>query len=924
MLVARLFELQIVQGENLAKEFDLKVVREVESEGQRGNIYDRFGYPLAENVMAYDVLLNDSYEVEDKNEMIHQLIQIIEGNGDKMIHEFPIIYDNGLKFKGTVKQSQNFIKNVFNKRYTSQLSEEQLNMSAIEVYQYMRDDLFEIDYMRYNTFEILDILNVRYAQYIKRFAKYKPETIATNISVMSLAEIEENKDMFPGVNIVESPYRIYNDAPYFAHIIGYTRDISADKLDLMEPLGYDSDDQVGFVGIEKELEPYLRGYDGNQKVEVNSVGKTMLVLEENSPIMGNDVYLTIDRDLQIETYNILEQQMADIIVSKMYMSYPKVDDERYILLKDVFDSIFRYNLIDVRAIEYNQDELSQSIFTDMKAFQASIVEQVRAELSTDVIADHFNDTRIFYYYILNDLVSDGYLDTYFYRSDYYDLFLDGNITFYQLMQAMFEKQLFIYPLEEGDVVYAVLDEVLDNRDRVVSRSTDYVPDPTLVKHLRKGILEDVLNQDDIDLYFYLRLIDQEAYNYGDLCRLIINMGLVSGEDEQLEELSNGRLRPLDFMKEKIGNIEITPQQLALDPSSGSVVISDVDTGEILALVSYPTYDNSRLVNEFDSSYYLEQQLDITGPMWPSATKTTSVPGSTLKMLVGLAALDVGVIGENDHINSKGIFTKIFPPAKCWIYDKNFGTHGHTDVAGAIEESCNYFFYEMGYRLGITEDGKYSSSQGIDVLNDYISLVGLDSKTGLEIEEKESSLPTLDPVRAAIGQETNDYTPVQLARYMNAIADNGVVRELNLVDMVKSKTGDVLIDFTPEVLNENTFEQAHIDIIKQGMLDVTSGSSGTARSYFYDIDLDIAGKTGTAEIKTYDYRSIDPVKSVIKRANHSIFTGFAPYDDPEVSIVSVIRFGYSSKYAALNSKEVLRNYFDLERTIDDVSYDHQLE
>ena len=923
VLVSTLFDLQIVRGDELAEAFNLKVIREVETEGQRGNIYDRFGVPLAVNVMAYNVYLNDSYEVADKNEMIHQLVQVIEGNGDEVINAFPISFNGWtMSFVGSELDVNQFKKSAFNHIYTSQITEEEALMSAEEVFTYLRDDLFEIDPETYTTKEVLDILNIRFAQYIRRYSKYQPELIAINISDSTLAGLEEKKDVFPGISIVESPYRQYEDAEYFAHIIGYTRDINAEKLELMEPLGYDSDDQVGFTGIEKELEPYLRGYDGSQKVEVNNLGRTMMVLEETAPIMGNDVYLTIDHDLQIETYHILEQQMAQIIVDKLYMTYPKSDDKRFILLKDVFDSIFRYELIDIDFLDESESVAGEGIAETMREMKNQLIESASAEILSNSLPKDLNNNHPIYYFILDQLEADGYLETTFYRNDYYDLFADKRISFNQLMQAMYEESLLVFPLNEGDLISAYLPALDEDGKRPLETSFDI--DTTLSERIQTYVFEEVLTLNSLNKYMYLYGIDTQSFTYNDLTMLVIDVGLVSATEAQIDLLSKNRLKPIDFMKEKILNIEITPQELALDPSSGAVVISDVDTGEVLALVSYPTYDNSRLVNEFDGAYYTELTQDITGPLFPRATLSTTVPGSTLKMLIGLAALEEGVIEPESKVHATGYFNKIFPPAVCWIYSSSHGSHGSIDVTQAIEQSCNYFFYEMGYRLGITEEGKYNSLQGISSIQDYLARVGLDAKTGLEIGEANSKLPQLDPVRAAIGQEQNSFTPVQLARYMNVIANDGEMRELNLVDKVLSKDGEVIIDFTPKLLRENSFDQAHLDAIKEGMLDVTEGSRGTARSYFADIDLQIAGKTGTAEIVTYNTKSIDPVRSIVKRANHAVFTGFAPYEDPEVSVVSVIQFGYSSKYAALNSKEVLRNYFDLERELDTFDLEHRLE
>lgn len=923
VLVAELFDLQIIRGDELSEEFNLKVIREVESKGQRGNIYDRFGVPLAVNVMAYNVYLNDSYEVADKNAMIHALVNAINSNGDEVINAFPIKYNGWtMSFIGSELDVNQFKKSAFNHRYTSQITDEEAEMSAFEVFEYLRDDLFEIDANVYKTDEIIKILNVRFAQYVKRYSKYQPEVIATNISERTLAELEEKKDIFPGVSIVESPFRQYNDPEYFAHIIGYTRDINAEKLELMAPLGYGSDDQVGFTGIEKELEPYLRGYDGTQKVEVNNLGKTMMVLEETAPIMGNDIYLTIDHDLQIETYHILEQQMAQILVDKLYMNYPKIDDHRYVLLKDVFDSVFRYELIDIDFLDESESVAGERISEKMNTLKVELVDSATEEILTNSTPKNLYKNHPIYYFILDQLEADGYLETSFYRNDYYELFAEKRISFNQLMQALFEEELLPYPLNDGEVIMAYLPDLNEDGKRPVV--TDFEVDITLTEHIQRYVLNDVLTLRSLDKFLYLYAIDKEKFTYNDLTTLIIDVGLVSATEEQIELLSRNRLRPIDFMKEKILNIEITPQALALDPSSGSVVITDVDTGEVLALVSYPTYDNSRLVNEFDGAYYTELTNDITGPLFPRATLSPTVPGSTLKMLIGLAALEEGIIQPRTTVRATGYFNKIFPAAVCWIYSSSHGSHGSINVTQAIEQSCNYFFYEMGYRLGITETGSYNSLQGISTIQDYLARVGLDAKTGLEIGEANSSLPQLDPVRASIGQEQNNFTPVQLARYMNVLANDGEMRELNLVDKVLNKDGDVIEDFTPKVLRENTFEQEHLDAIKKGMLNVTEGSRGTARSYFADIDLQIAGKTGTAEIVTYNTKSIDPVRSILKRANHAVFTGFAPFDDPEISVVSVIQFGYSSKYAALNSKEVFRNYFDLERTLDTFDVEHRLE
>lgn len=894
ILVQAIFQLTIIDGEKYTRDFEASVVREVDTEGQRGNIYDRNGYPLAENVIAYNVLLNDSVVVEDKNAMIHELVSSIKRNGDVIVDDFPLkLGEVGFEFEGTDKQILNFKRLVFNRDFTSQLTEEEVAMSPYGVFLYMRDRLFRIDKVKYSTDEVLDILTIRYAQYIKRYSKYQPEVVAENISQETLALIEEKRDIFPGVTIVESPFRVYNDAPYFAHIIGYTREIDADRLELMEPLGYESDDKVGVIGIEEEMEAYLRGYDGYQKVEVNNVGRTMLVLEEVQPVIGNDVYLTIDRDLQIRSYHILEQQMAEILYDKIRMTPPVNSDESHVLFKEVFDSIFRYDLIDTRSFtdeNIYEDRLLTKKNDEMERISAMITE----EIESDSIPADYDNYGAVYRHFLEAMKQDGLLDTKYRSSEAYLAFKESTMSFHTMIDQMASDGTLLIP----DSLY-----VTD------SEGNKTMDSEAVFHYIFDYITKELMYRYDYDAFIYRFLIDREAFDYLDLTLAIVNQQVVTCTEEEMDLLLRRRLTPIQFMKNKILALEMTPHELALDPSSGSVVISDSDTGEVLAMVSYPTYDNSRLVNNFDNAYYAELLRDPTSPLYPRATYSKSAPGSAFKMAAAMISLEEDVVKADETYYAGGIYTKAYGDPVCWIHSRG-GIHGNIDAKGAIEESCNVFFYEMGYRLN-SSDGAYSNSKGISIIEDYIARFGLDSKTGIEVGEINSTLPSNDSIRAMIGQDTHSYTPVQLTRYMNVIANDGVVKELNLLDKVLNKSGETVQDFTPSTVRVNDFEKKHIDLVKEGMLAVTEGASGSAKYYFRDLDLQVAGKTGTAQV-------------VSSRPSHAVFVSFAPYDDPEVSVVSVIQFGYGSKYAALNTKKVYEMYFELKQEREGYSLDHMLE
>ncbi len=715
----------------------------------------------------------------------------------------------------------------------------------------------------------------------------------------------------------QNPFRVYNDGEYFAHIIGYTREIDKDKLEDMKVDGYKSDDKVGVAGIEKEFESFLRAYDGYQKVEVNHLGETMKVLEENEPSIGNNVVITLNHDLQIETYHILEQNLADIIADNLY--YRKPRKKSAVLLKEVFDSIFRYNLIDISEENLEQTATGSRMVEKANNFIENKSISVTEELENNK-KGYKKSNESMYFFIFKSMVDDEYLERNFYKNKYYDLYTSGKVSFYQLMQALYDSNLLHIDLYGDEVIFQSSVPAIDDD---ISYKYDFVADDLLVQKLNAMIFDKILKKNELKKFYYLYIIDKEMISYRNLSLMIVDLGLVSANEREYKRLKSGSYSPLKFIKDKIVSLELKPKDLALDPSSGSVVISDVKTGEVLALVSYPTYDNNKFVNEFDGKYYNKLRLDPAKPLYPRATMSKSVPGSTFKMATALASLSEGVVTKRSVVHATGKFTKTSPAARCWIYAYG-GAHGNINMPHAIERSCNYYFYEMAYRMGVkgTENGEFNSENGINILNKYVDIIGLGSRSGIEINEAKPDKPKLDPVRAAIGQERNNYTPVGLARYINVIADGGRVKELNLVDKITDSNNDVVVDFTPKVINESAFEKEHVDIVKEGMLLVTKGKKGSAKKEFADFPVKVAGKTGTAQIVSFDDKSIDPVRKVIERPSHGLFVAFAPYENPEISVVVVLQYGYKSAYATDCAKDVMENYFKFDKKVNDINYGNE--
>ncbi len=245
----------------------------------------------------------------------------------------------------------------------------------------------------------------------------------------------------------------------------------------------------------------------------------------------------------------------------------------------------------------------------------------------------------------------------------------------------------------------------------------------------------------------------------------------------------------------------------------------------------------------------------------------------------------------------GIFESIAEPEpKCWIAP---GGHGSLNVTGAIKHSCNYFFYEVGYRLGLTGT-VYSSEYGLKRLAKYADLYGLSDKSGIEINENEPQVSDLDSVRSAIGQGTNSYTTVGIARYVTTVANSGTCYNLTLIDKVRDADGNLLYDNSASIRNHVDIDSSYWNAIHEGMREVVENMS-----YYEGFGLRIAGKTGTAQESK-------------SRPNHALFVCYAPYEKPEIACATRIAYGYTSSYAAQITKDVLAYYYNLRASGDIVT------
>jgi len=891
ILIARLFNLQIINGSRLEKEFELSVLRDIDIEGQRGLIYDRNGTPLAVNEVAYSVTYDNSVYTQDRNISFLTLIRILNKNGDSLSLDFPIYLDEDKNY--AFIDSLTKVKRLKNDVFGEDITEEELDYTADQVMDYLIDKFFEIDrqFIEDNNMtedELLNLIILRYAHWAKGYYKFIPEEIAINISDESLAEINENKNLLPGVSVVEDPIRRYLYPEYTAHILGYTGTISDSALEKFKPYGYDQNDTVGRIGIEEAMELYLHAQDGSQTVEVDMHGRTEEIESEIEPIAGKDIYLTIDLDLQRATQDLLVKQLNYIISTKLVLHKPTRGEMRVPELKDVYSSLFENNTIDIgQILQAKEGTYSYNILEDYNIFYTNKTLEIMDSLTISNVLKNEELDR-YYTYLLDTLESDRLLLSDYKTSSGFVDYENDNISFMGLLNYFIKEDII-------DLSRLFDDESI-NRNMTNSQRYDYL--------IHNVIEQTYFNRYQFERNIFLEMSDEEVFAFVDLSMLLIEQNIVTATDEEIQKLKNGRLKPLDFMKQLILDIQLTPQQIALDPSTGGAVVVDVDTGDVLALVSYPSYDNNR-ISEYQ--YYKELLNDPTKPLYPTATQGKTAPGSTFKMLSAVAGLEEGVIDKNDRITCTGKFTKVSPAVACWISAYG-GSHGSINVVTGIAVSCNSFFNEVGYRLGITEEGTYNPKQGVETLTKYATMFGLNTTTGIELIESKPSTPgsiedgIVNPVTAAMGQEYNSYTPTQMARYIATLANGGTLYELTLIDRIYNSDGTLYEDRKPTVTQVNHFKEGTIETVHEGMIEVTTGSRGTARTFYRDFPVLVGGKTGTAQENKL-------------RASHAVFASFAPADDPEIAIVVAIPYSYTAPFSSgfivgTVAKDIYSAYYDL--------------
>lgn len=358
----------------------------------------------------------------------------------------------------------------------------------------------------------------------------------------------------------------------------------------------------------------------------------------------------------------------------------------------------------------------------------------------------------------------------------------------------------------------------------------------------------------------------------------------------------------DALAEGVKSLQTSLERIY--PMSGAVVVMNTKNNEVLAMASYPTYDNSTYNENSD-----ELNSNETKPLWNRALRSTYTPGSTIKPAVAMAGLQEKVISGSSLIKCMGVYTyyEDYQP-KCTNY------HGNQNVINAIYNSCNIFFYETSRLLGIEK------------LNSYFAMFGLGEETGVELYESTGTVDSVAlrtgmgelwtpglTIQAGIGHGNNQFTPIQLCSYVSTIANKGTRYKASVIRSVKTADlSETVMENSVQILSQANFSDSNWNLVHRGMLLVGTESYAN----FRNVPVKVAAKTGTTTIeKTVNGRKIETYNGLILT--------FAPYEDPEIAVAVVVEGAGSGGSTAPIASAIMEYYFAEKDTEESVQNENTL-
>ncbi|MGE4215188.1 MAG: penicillin-binding transpeptidase domain-containing protein [Anaerotignaceae bacterium] len=891
MIVVRLFSMQIVNGEKYQQNLKASILQELSIPASRGIIYDRYGRPLATNQVAFSLKLDDSIKVSlsNRNLILENLVLSYSSDDLTIIDTLPVTSIKPYSFTFSTEDEEIEWKTNIG------LTKKQMDMTADEVMEYLSE--------KYQVSQSLTSLQQR------KVISLGINSSDKNLMLLSLIQIlDEN-----GETLVDD-LPISTSEPYIFHF----DDNESKETDWKKSVGM-KDQQLGsspeqcITYLEQLFEVpqnlssqmkrkiitiryslYLKRYRKYQPVTIalNISDKTVASVEEHNDFLSG---------VSIDTSSLRNYTNGKYF-SHILGYIRKISDTEYEEYKDYgytnSDIIGKSGIESLYELDLNGVDGEMMVEVDASGRRINTIETKQPVSGNNVFLTLDQKLQTAAYDYLEQSLTDV---------------LISKLTATSLKNSPITLKEFFASMVQCNTIN--LNQIIKSN----SGQQKEICNMLLAEYPSFSLSND--GDKETAQQFIINCINNNTISYKQLILVLVEQGMITADDEYLTKIQNGTVSPLSVVISKLRDGEITPGDTNLDPCSGSVVVADVNTGETLALVTYPSYDNNRLVNNFDNDYYTFLLENPTTPLVNRPLRQEKAPGSTFKMITALAALETGTITPTTLIQDLGIFKNAgLPYARCWLYTNTGGNHGSINVSTALEVSCNYFFYETAYRMGNQSTG--NAEQSIKTLNKYMSAFGLDSYTGIEIGESEPKMASPeykeetvkwqnpdattsqtrwsdgDTIRAAIGQSVNNYVPSHMAKYISTLANGGTRYKMHIVDKVEQANGAIVEKVDPVIEEVTQFQDANLQAVYKGMLLVTQGTKGSLRGIFKDFPIDVAGKSGTAQEN-------------LTRSSHTWFAGFAPYDDPQIAVTVMIPFGENSGApAAVVAKNIIAEYMGL--------------
>ncbi|MGX8687932.1 MAG: penicillin-binding transpeptidase domain-containing protein, partial [bacterium] len=686
IVVGRLYYLQIVRGDEFLAEFQSSIRREIAVPAERGRIFDRNGKLLAYNETAYNIVIRDETTQEDDtnallNETIRNTILTVEKYGDTMTGDFGISLtpSGSYRFVDEGILQQRFLADVYGHAYIEDLTSDERTRTAEGVI----EDLaarYKIDTSHaYYTggysgkLHLLDTVICRYLIALNYYQKYIPAVIAADVSPETVQEIRKMSDSLSGVSVEETLKRIYTQGETMSNVLGYTGEISAAELEEKSAEGadYRSGDIIGKLGIEASMEEELHGVSGRRTINVDSLGRELGLINETRSTSGSDVYLTIDSELQTAAYRILETSLTNIILDRIRDRVEDfvIDDDTsasqiIIPISDVYAACFE-NILDLDRFDAEDaTETEKQVNQIFRLYLDGVIMGLKNEIefTRTPYADLSNEYKSYENYMVTYLYNNGVL-----VRDNIDK-SDSVYTAWTVDETASLSEFLAHAVSAGWIDASYLNAESSSDSDVYQALCDYV-------------LESAGSSNGLARRIYRYMIINEALDPKLVCQLLLDQEIVSLPETELETFQSGRESAYTFMINRIRTMQLTPAMLALDPCTASCVLTDPRNGQVLALVSYPGYDNNLLSNGVDQDYFKKISQDASNPMLDYATQQTTAPGSTFKIVSSTAGLEEGVITLRDRLSCGRGFTKIGkgvgneedPSPVCWVYPSSHGS-----------------------------------------------------------------------------------------------------------------------------------------------------------------------------------------------------------------------------------------------------------